>query len=243
MKHRTIRGTIQYTSKKPERLDQERGREYFTITTQSDGIKVLHAHCEIDDEPNVVRDVVLAMNQDSSPIDCSCRISVGDKYEGSGWMRFTDRYVECETHNQRDGRLTQKIELTDRVKWLQSHPIVGDALLMRLYDLSQGPGKTFFPDLFLTSPDHRGATGPLLFKTGFGIRYVGEEQVTVMAGEFDAHHFQVVDTAGNLPEEHPPYNLWCTANDDYLLLRAGAEGYMQTHYELIDYQIIEGGLS
>lgn len=243
MKHRTIRGTIQYTSKKPERLDRERGREYFSITTQSDGVKVLHAHCEIDDEPNVIRDVVLAMNTDSSPIDCSCRISVGDKYEGSGWMRFTDRYIECETHNQRDGRITQKIELAGRVKWLQSHPIVGDALLMRLYDLSQGPGKTFFPDLFLTSPDHRGATGPLLFKTGFGIRYVGEELITVKAGEFKARHFQVVDTAGNLPEEHPPYNLWCTADDDYLLLRACAEGYMQTHYELIDYQIIEGGLS
>ena len=39
-------------------------------------------------------------------------------------------------------------------------------------------------------------------------------------------------TAGNLPEEHPPYDVWCTADDDYLLLRASAEGYMQTHYEL-----------
>jgi len=59
MKHRTIRGTVQYTSKKPERLDQERGREFFTITKQSDGVKVLQAHCEIDDELNVIRDVVL----------------------------------------------------------------------------------------------------------------------------------------------------------------------------------------
>lgn len=242
MKHKTIRGTIQYTSKKPERLNQERGREFFTITSQADGVKVLHAHCEIDDEPNVIRDVIMAINADSSPIDCSCRITVGDKYEGSGWMRFTDHYVECETHNQRDGRITQKIDLEERVKWLQSHPIVGDALLMRLYDLTQGPGKTFFPDLFLTSPDHRGATGPLLFKTGFGIKYLGDEMIEVKAGQFNARHFQVVDTAGNLPEEHPPYNLWCTADDDYLLLRAGADGYMQTHYELVDYQIIEGGL-
>ena len=243
MKHRTIKGIIQYTSKKPERLDQERGREYFSITHQADGVRVLHAHCEIDDEPNVIRDVVLAINADASPIDCSVRLSVGDKYEGSGWMRFSDRHVECETHNQRDGRISQRLEIESPVKWLQSHPIVGDALLMQLYDLSQGPGKTFFPDLFLTSPDHRGATGPLLFKTGFGIRYVGEETLQVKAGEFAARHFQVVDTAGNLPEEHPPYNLWCTADDDYLLLRAGAEGYMQTHYELVEYQIIEGGLA
>ncbi|OFA29876.1 hypothetical protein BAE46_13400 [Glaciecola punicea] len=238
MKHRTIRGTILYTSKKPDRMDQERGREFFTITSQSDGTMVMHAHCEIDDEPNVIRDVVQAMNADSSPIDSSVRITVGDKYEGSGWMRFTDSYVECETHNQRDGRITQRIELSDKVKWLQAHPIVADALLMKLYDLSQGLGKTFFSNLYLTSPDHRGATGPLLFKTGFGIRYVGEESITVKAGTFNARHFQLVDTAGNLPEEHPPYNLWCTADDDYLLLRAGVEGYMQTHYELIDFEII-----
>lgn len=243
MKHKTIRGTIQYTSKKPERMDQERGREFFSITTQSDGVKVLQAHCEIDDEPNVIRDVVLAMNPDASPIDCSVRLTVGDKYEGTGWIRFGKDFVECESHNQRDGRISQKVDIESPVKWLQAHPIVGDALLMRIYDLSQGEGKTFFPDLFLTSPDHRGATGPLLFKTGFGIRYVGEEEIEVKAGTFNARHFQVVDTAGNLPEEHPPYNLWCTADDDYLLLKAGAEGYMQTHYELIELEIIEGKLS
>jgi len=242
MKHRTIRGTIQYTSKKPERLDQERGREYFSITQQADGIRVLNAHCEIDDEPNVIRDVVLSINPDASPIDCSVRLTVGDKYEGSGWMRFAKNYVECESHNQRDGRITQKVDIDEPVKWLQAHPIVGDALLMKIYDLSKGAGKTFFPNIFLTSPDHRGATGPLLFKTGFGIKYVGEETIHVKAGEFLARHFQVVDTAGNLPEEHPPYDLWCTADEDYLLLRASVEGYMQTHYELVEYQIIEGAL-
>ncbi|GLP96262.1 hypothetical protein [Paraferrimonas sedimenticola] len=242
MAHRTIKGVIQYTSKKPERMDQERGREFFTLTTQADGVQVLHAHCEIDDAPNVIRDVVLSMNPDASPIDCHVRLSVGDRYEGSGWMRFGKDSVECETHNQRDGRITQRIETPNPIRWLQAHPIVGDGLLMKLYDIAKGPGKTFFDDLMLTSPDHRGATGPLLFKTGFGIRYVGIEEVTVKAGTFKARHFQVVDTAGNLPEEHPPYDVWLTADEDYLLLKAGVGGYMQTHYELIDYQIIEGGL-
>jgi hypothetical protein len=235
MSHRTIRGKILYTSKKPERMDEERGREFFTLTQQADGVDVMLAHCEIDDAPNVIRDVSLALrHDDSSPIDCSVRLSVGDRYEGSGWMRFTDTYAECETHNWRDGRMTQRIELQNPSRWLQAHPIVGDALVMRLYDLSQGPGKQMQSDLFLTSPDHRGASGPLLFPIGFGIAYVGEEQVTVGAGTFDARHFQITDTAGNLPEEHPPYDVWCTADDDYILLRAGAGGYMQTHYELVE---------
>ena len=234
MPHKTIRGSIRYTSKKPERMDQERGREYFTLTTQADGVRVLLAHCEIDDEPNVVRDVMLSLNERFEPLDCSVRLSVGDRFEGTGWMRFTDSYAECETFNHKDGRITQRIDLDEPCRWLQAHPIVGDALLMRMYDLSQGPGKTFFPNLLLTSPDHRGATGPLFFQTGFGVEYAGEEKVTVEAGTFDARLFRIVDTAGNLPEEHPPYEVWVTADDDYIFLKAGVAGYMQTHYELVE---------
>ena len=233
--HRTIRGTVRYTSKKPERLDQERGREYFTLTQQADGTDVLLAHCEIDDEPNVIRDVSIALRHaDSAPLDCSVRLTVGNQFEGSGWMRFADGYAECETYNRRDGRIRQKIDTAAPVKWLQSHPIVGDALLMKLYDLDKGTGTTVFSDLFLTSPDHRGATGPMFFITGFSLVYVGDEEVTVGAGTFQARHFQVTGTAGNLPEEHPPYDVWCTADDDYILLKAGAAGYMQTHYELTE---------
>lgn len=231
----TIRGAIRYTSKKPERLDEERGREIFSITRQPDGVDVMHAHCEIDDAPNVIRDVVLALRRsDSSPLDCSVRISVGNRFEGTGWMRFGERQIECQAYNQRDGRVQQVIDVPGPVRWLQSHPIAGDALLMRLYDLDQGPGKQWCDNLYLTSPDHRGATGPLLFRMGFSIVYVGEERITVEAGSFNARHFQVTDTAKDLPEEHPPYDVWCTADDDYLLLRAGAGGYMQTHYELTE---------
>jgi hypothetical protein len=232
--HRTLRGAIRYTSRQPERVGQERGREYFSLTRQSDDVLVMHAHCEIDDEPNVVRDVVLAMGMDASPRDCHVRLTVGDRFEGSGWMYFTDDKACCETWSASDGRIQQEILTEGRVRWLQAHPIVGDGLLMKLYDLEAGPGKQFFPDLMLTSPDHRGATGPELFVTGFGLRYVGDEQVDVAAGSFPARHFQVVDTAGNLPEEHPPYDVWVTADEDYLLLKARVAGYMQTCYELVE---------
>ena len=240
MAYRTLRGTIRYTSKQPERLDQERGREHFALTQQPDGTDVLHAHCEIDDEPMVVRDVVQALDHRSSaPRDCHVRLSVGHRFEGSGWFLFGDSFVECETFNHRDGRIRQRVETDGPVQWMQCHPIVGDALLMKLYDLGQGPDKSFFDNIMLSSPDHRGATGPMLFKMGLGIRYVGEEDITVAAGAFRARHFQVVDTAGQLPEEHPPYDIWCTADDDYLFLRGQVEGYMQTHYELEELRITD----
>ena len=240
MPYRTIRGHIRYSSRKADRLGHERGREFFSITQQADGIDVLQAHCEIDDAPSVTRDIVQALRHtDSAPLDCSVRLTVGDHFEGTGWFRFTDKQAECETFNHRDGRISQRIELAAPVQWMQCHPIAGDGLLMRLYDLSQGPGKQHFPHMMLSSPDHRGATGPLLFKMGFSLVYVGETDITVEAGRFRARHFQVTDTAADLPEEHPPYNVWCTADDDYLLLRAEVEGYMQTRYELAEVQYFE----
>jgi len=154
-------------------------------------------------------------------------------------MRFAEGYAECETFNARDGRITQKLETNAQVGWLQSHPIIGDALLMRLYPLDQGLGVHSLQNIFLTSPDHRGATGPFFFVTQFDLVYQGEQDIEVAAGRFTARHFQVAGTAGNLPEEHPPYDVWCSADDDYLLLKASAEGYMQTHYELVELHIEE----
>lgn len=234
MAHRTIRGTIRYTSNKPERLGQERGREYFIMTDQADGVRVVHAHCEIDDAPNVIRDVVMSLDKEWYPNDCSVRLTVGDKFEGVGLMHFTPTRAECETVSRRDGRLTQRIDVNGRVRWLGTHPICGDALCLRIYDLNKGPGQQFFPDLMLSSPDHRGATGPMLFTLGFGLEFVGREQVTVVAGTFPALHFRYVGTAGQLPQEHPPYDVWCTDDKDYIFLKGAVGGYMQTYYELTE---------
>ena len=235
MAHSTIRGKILYTSKKPERMDEERGREFFTITRQADGINVLLAHAEIDDAPNVVRDVMLAYDPNNMrPLDCSVRLTVGDKFEGSGWMHFGADHAECENINARDGRVSQRMDFPGGANAITAHPIIGDGLLMNAFDLSKGPGKQRIENLALTSPDHRGATGPMLYKMGFALVYVGDESITVPAGKFDARHFQVVDTAGELPEEHPPYDVWTTADDDNLFLRGSVGGYMMTHYELVE---------
>ena len=77
--HKTIRGKLLYTSKKPDREGIERGREHFAITVHQDGRRTLRAHCEIDDAPNVLRDVILTMDKDWITRDAFVRISVGDK--------------------------------------------------------------------------------------------------------------------------------------------------------------------
>ena len=55
----------------------------------------------------------------------------------------------------------------------------------------------------------------------------------IKAGTFDALHFQFVGTPG-LPEEHPPYDIWCTNDGEYLFLKGAVGGYMQTYYELVE---------
>ena len=47
MAYRTIRGSILYTSKKPERMDQERGREHFVLIQQAGGTIFLLTHYEL----------------------------------------------------------------------------------------------------------------------------------------------------------------------------------------------------
>jgi hypothetical protein len=78
----------------------------------------------------------------------------------------------------------------------------------------------------------------MLFRIGFGCEYVGEEHIEVEAGQFDALHYRFVSSPG-LPEVHPPYDIWTTADDDFIFLKGDIGGYMQTYYELVELKYSE----
>lgn len=236
MTDQTALGRIRYTSKKPDRMDAERGREWFSMTTHGDGSRTLTAHCEIDDTPAVIRDVSLTVGQDWRPNDSAVRITVGGNFVGSGWFRFGDSEAECQAFTAAEGRLAQRIAVNEKPRGFGNHAIASDGWLLNCYDLSKGPGTQYLSDMMISSPDHRGATGPTIFRLGFGIEFVGEEKCTVGAGTFDALHFRIVGTEGQLPETHPPYDMWCTADGDYVFLKGAVTGYMMTYYELIELQ-------
>jgi len=230
---RSWMGRILYTSKQPERLDQERGREWFRIDLHTDGTRTCSAHCEIDDAPSVMRDISYSLDRDWRPTDCFVRLSVADRFMGSGWFRFAGLHAECETWTAAEGRLSQRVDLAKPLATFQNHAIACDAWHLRLID-QQRPGVVQrIEQMLLSSPDHRGATGPMLFSIGLGIVFIGAEGIAVRAGTFDALHFQFLANA-ELPKEHPPYDVWCTADGEFLFLKAGVAGYMQTHYELIE---------
>lgn len=242
--HRTIRGELQYTSRKPGREGHERGREFFTIVVHEDGRRTLNAHCEIDDPPPVVRDVTLSFDVERRPTDALVRLSVGDRFMGASWFRFGARELECEGYTALEGRVSQRAEVTAPITAFGTHPIQADALLMSLARRDAGPAWQRFPELWMCSLDHRGATGPMLVKHPSGLRlaFVGPERVTVPVGTFDAWHFRIGDNvaqdaveegSANEPGKHPPYDLWCTTDGDFVCLKAQVTGYMQTYYELV----------
>lgn len=238
--HRTIRGHIHYTSDKPGRSGQERGREFFTITIHGDGHRTLRAHCEIDDPPNVMRDVVLTMDREWVTRDAFVRLSVGDRSFGSSWFRFEDKLAECEGWAHERGRFSERVEYERPPAIFGTHPIQGDAWHLHSVDRSKGPGIQVYDRFLMCSLDHRGATGPSLVwhDAGMKIEFVGEERITVGAGTFDALHFCYGErgsgrVGSNETGEHPPYEVWVTADGDFILLKAHVSGYMMTRYELV----------
>lgn len=224
-------GELRYTSSAPGREGAERGRESFRMDLHRDGSRVLAAHAEIDDAPPVVRDVNQRIGPDGLPQDSFVRIFVDGCFRGSGWFRFGPTMAECEAITTVEGRLSQRLELDSPLLAFGNHAIINDGFLLSLFDLEKGPGDQLVERLYLSSPDHRGATGPMFFPVSLMIRFHGRESLTVEAGTFDALHFSFPDVPG-LPEEHPDYHLWCTADGHYILLKAEVGGYMQTRYEL-----------
>lgn len=233
MRHRDVRGEIAYTSRKPERHGQPRGRERFAFTRHSDGKVTLRATCEIEEpEPSVLRDVIYSLDERGRPMDCHVRLTVGDAFLGTGWFRFGDGFIECESYSAALGRVSQRVELDGALDGFGTHPIVADGYLLGGFDWTEGQRRLL--KLYLPSPDHRGATAPLLAHVNIAAEYVGPEEVTVAAGRFQARHFRFVDEGGSgFSSDHPPYDLWITADENAIFLQGGVGGYMQTWYELL----------
>jgi hypothetical protein len=169
-----------------------------------------------------------------APIDGFSRLSVGGIYEGCGWFNFGENAARFQGHNRALGPNQTEFPLTERTPWFGHHAIINDGFLGRLFPLGVEPQKKSLKRVMMSSPDHRGATGPELFPLDFGIVYLGDETVTVGAGTFEARKFAIVDTAEGLPEEHPPYEMWCSRDAQGFFLQGGVGGYMQTWYELVE---------
>lgn len=232
MAHRTIKGRILYTSRKPEKMNQERGREDFIWVAHDNGCRTLTAHCEIDEpDPKVVRDVIYSVGADNRPIDVMLRLTVGGHFMGVGMFRMEGNRIECESYGRSIGRLSQVVDTGGKYAWFGTHPLSADGYNTVNFDRSKGPSKRRMRS-FVPSLDHRGASDPMISGHHIFLEYVGDETVTVQAGTFGCRHFRFVGEDTD-PLAHPPYDLWITADEDNIFVRGHVGGYMLTYYELI----------
>jgi len=71
MNHRSYRGRVDYIHDDIG----ERGREWFSVTVQPDGMRTLRSQCEMDDT-RILRDVIYTVDGQWRPIDSYVRITV-----------------------------------------------------------------------------------------------------------------------------------------------------------------------
>lgn len=236
MPHRTIAGRIRYTSRKPGHDGAWRGREDFAFTHHADGRVTLQARCEIaEPEPAVLRHIIYSLDEQGRPFDCLVRLDVGGAFMGAGLIAFdwASGLVHCSSHGPAIGRLTQTLVIGEGLDGFGTHPIAGDAYITKCMDIARGPHRRRIRAL-LPSPDHRGATPPMVAEVRIGLEYVGDEMAECPAGRFQCHRFRFVDDEGpgmgGTP--HPPYDMWVTADADRIFVKGGVGGAMATWYEL-----------
>ena len=152
---------------------------------------------------------------------------------GAGWLRFDGEHIECESYGPSIGRLSQKVAAELPIDGFGTHPIVSDGYLLSTKEWTVGQVRKF--NVYLPSPDHRGATPPMIAHVKIDAQYLGKEDVTVVAGTFAARKFQFIDDGSSgMAGEHPPYELWITDDEDGIFLKGGVGGYMMTWYELVE---------
>lgn len=223
-----LRGRVEYRSRSDGGIW---GFEEWSIARGSDGLRVMAAHCEmaLGDE-QVVRDSILSVHPDFHPNDASLRIMNRGSITGTGWFRFTDDEATCESWTAEAGRVSQTMAITRPIRGFGIHAVQGDGWLAATFPYDKGPGhRQFFGRNLLHSVHHLGATGPMIATTGSGLDYVGREDVTVRAGTFDCHRMRFV----GLTNDHPSYDMWVSADGDFLYVKGEVEGYMDSVFELI----------
>ncbi len=231
MKHTNYRGKVVCMTVRDGK-PFERGREWFSITSHEDGQRTLRMQCELDDR-HLVRDVTYTLDPQLRPLDCFVRLHKKGRFLGSGWCRFGDGEAECEVYNATLGRVSQRVALRSPARAFGMHPINADALLLTAFDHSRPERIQPAHDVYISSFEHDGSSGPMVLPIAFQIEYLGREAVQTRVGTFEADHYRFL-LEGTFPSDHPTEEIWCMP-DTYFLVKAQVGGYINTTFELVEF--------
>lgn len=206
------------------------GVEDFSVTRQADGGRTLMVQCELaHGDDHVVRMTTLAVDAQFQPVEAHVRILNQGRPTGGGWFHFGADTAEAETMTAAQGRVSQRCAITRPMRGFGIHALMGDGWMAAGFPFERGPGQTHVWDTaLLHSLHHFGATGPMLVASTSGLKYETRETVTVPAGRFDCHRLSFA----GMTNDHPPYVMWISADDDFLYVQGRVEGYMDGLFQL-----------
>ncbi len=187
----------------------ENGREWFDMLPHAGG-RTLRALCEMD-ELALTRDVTMALDPDSRPLDAFVRVIQGGVVRGSTLFTCAPRELVCEGRTAELGRIVQRRALDAPLAYLGLHPLVGDALVT-LCRGADRPGEFITVRGLTNSHSPNGELGLLAVPTHIDVAWLGSERVTVEAGTFDAQRYAL-----RWQPHWPPADIWVHGTDALFL--------------------------
>jgi len=204
------------------------GREDFAIDVRDDG-RTLRAYCEIDDG-HITRDASWTLGPDHRPVEGHVRVVQDGALVGSSFYTFDDHGTRCETLAAHHGR--QSLVQPDRPRYLGLHPLIGDAMIALARGTDALGEERMIPTI-TCSRDINGETELTAIPMDIGVRYCGQEQLTVAAGRFVADIYEL-----NWGREWPPARMWvCGLDAIFLRMEWSVSGRI---YELVSLASSDG---
>jgi hypothetical protein len=202
----------------------ENGSEWIEMVPHAGG-RTLRAFCEMD-EVGLSRDVSLALDSQSRPLDAFVRVIQHGQVSGSTLFLVEPDAVVSEGLTLEHGRVSQRKPLAAPLTYLGLHPLVGDALVT-IPRGTRRPGEFVMIDGIANSLSPNGELGLIAMPTHIDVAYLGEERVRVPAGEFEARRYAL-----RWNPAWPPAEIW-VHGPQALFLRLRWE-MIDAHYELTD---------
>jgi hypothetical protein len=189
-----------------------KGREFFSVTVQDDGMRTIRAQCEMDDI-GLLRDVVQTVDANWMPVDAFVRLTQKGEFMGGGWFRFDATGVECEAFTRNEGRISQRVETGTPIRIFASHPLMTDGWQTKTFDHASGQKTQVIAPWANPSPRADGGSGPMIGLGRKTLSYAGEERLTVSAGAFACRHYSIHSSK----PENPHMETWVTGEDAVLV--------------------------
>ena len=136
--HVTRRGTVEYQTDNAHLLSDIWGREHFTLTRHRNADRVLWAFCELDDEPELIRDFIQRVDAEFHRQDCVVRLTEDGIFKGSTWYHITHDAIRYEGLTRDEGRITGQLEYGRTVRGFGTHALNSDARLVAWFNRSRG---------------------------------------------------------------------------------------------------------